>query len=40
MAVREDFTSGQTLTAAQMDNVATAMIAINAQTGTTYTVPF
>ena len=37
MAVREDFTSGQTLTAAQMDNVATAMIAINAQTGTTYT---
>ena len=38
MAVREDFTSGQTLTAAQMDNVATAMIAINAQTGTTYSV--
>ena len=34
MAVREDFTSGQTLTAAQMDNVATAMIAINAQTAT------
>ena len=31
MAVREDFTIGQTLTAAQMDNVATAMIAINAQ---------
>ncbi len=38
MAVREDFTSGQTLTAAQMDAVATAMVAINAQTGTTYTV--
>ena len=34
MAVREDFTSGQTLTAAQMDNVATAMIAINAQVAT------
>ena len=34
MAVREDFTIGQTLTAAQMDNVATAMIAINAQTAT------
>ncbi len=38
MAVREDFTAGQTLTAAQMDAVATAMVAINAQTGTTYTV--
>ena len=34
MAVREDFTIGQTLTAAQMDAVATAMIAINAQTAT------
>jgi len=34
MAVREDFTTGQTLTAAQMDNVATAMIAINAQVAT------
>ena len=34
MAVREDFTIGQTLTAAQMDNVATAMIAINAQVAT------
>ena len=34
MAVREDFTIGQTLTAAQMDNVATAMVAINAQTAT------
>lgn len=37
MATREDFTAGQILTAAQMDAVATAMIAINAQTGTTYT---
>jgi hypothetical protein len=37
MATREDFTAGQVLTAAQMDAVATAMIAINAQTGTTYT---
>jgi len=34
MAVREDFTIGQTLTAAQMDAVATAMIAINAQVAT------
>ena len=37
MAVREAFTSGQILTAASMSNVATAMVAINAQTGTTYT---
>ena len=37
MAVREAFTSGQVLTAAELTNVATAMIAINAQTGTTYT---
>jgi len=37
MATREDFTDGQVLTAAQMDAVATAMIAINAQTGVTYT---
>lgn len=37
MATRQDFTAGQILTAAQMDAVATAMIAINAQTGTTYT---
>ena len=34
MATREDFTVGQVLTAAQMDAVATAMIAINAQTAT------
>lgn len=37
MAVREAFTIGQVLTAAEMSNVATAMIAINAQTGTSYT---
>lgn len=37
MATRETFTSGQILTAAEMTKVATAMIAINAQTGTTYT---
>ena len=37
MATRQDFTSGQVLTAAELDAVATAMIAINAQTGTTYT---
>ena len=38
MATREDFTAGQVLTAAELDAVATAMIAINAQTGTTYSV--
>lgn len=38
MAVKESFTLGQTLTAAQMNAVATAMVAINAQTGVTYTV--
>ena len=37
METRQDFTSGQVLTAAELDAVATAMIAINAQTGTTYT---
>jgi len=37
MATRETFTAGQVLTAAEMTNVATAMVAINAQTGTTYT---
>jgi hypothetical protein len=37
MATRQDFTSGQVLTA-ELDAVATAMIAINAQTGTTYSV--
>ena len=38
MAVREAFTSGQVLTAQELSNVATAMVAINAQTGTTYSV--
>ena len=37
MATRQDFTAGQVLTAAELDAVATAMISINAQTGTTYT---
>ena len=37
MATRQDFTAGQVLTAAELDAVATAMIAINSQTGTTYT---
>jgi len=37
MATRQDFTALQILTAAEMDAVATAMIALNAQTGTTYT---
>jgi hypothetical protein len=37
MATRETFTVGQILTAAEMTLMATAMIAINAQTGTTYT---
>ena len=37
MATRQDFTAGQVLTAAELDAVATAMIAVNAQTGTTYT---
>jgi hypothetical protein len=37
MATRETFTAGQVLTAAEMTAVATAMIALNAQTGTTYT---
>ena len=37
MATRETFTVGQILTAAEMTLLATAMVAINAQTGTTYT---
>ena len=37
MATKEVFTANQILTAAEMNAVATAMIAINAQTGTTYT---
>lgn len=37
MATRQSFTAGQVLTAAQQNALATAMVAINAQTGTTYT---
>lgn len=37
MAVRETFTVGQILTAAECSNLAIAMIALNAQTGTSYT---
>jgi hypothetical protein len=37
MATRQDFTALQVLTAAELDAVATAMIALNAQTGTSYT---
>ena len=37
MAVRETFTVGQILTAAECTNLAIAMVALNAQTGTTYT---
>lgn len=37
MAVRESFTVGQVLTAAECTNLAIAMIALNAQTGTSYT---
>lgn len=37
MAVRETFTAGQVLTAAECTNLATSMIALNAQTGTSYT---
>lgn len=37
MTVRPTFTAGQVLTAAQQNVLATAIIAINAQTGTTYT---
>jgi hypothetical protein len=37
MAVRETFTIGQVLTAAECTNLAIAMIALNAQTGTSYT---
>jgi uncharacterized iron-regulated membrane protein len=36
MAIRETFTAGQTLTAAECSNLALSMIALNAQTGTTY----
>ena len=37
MATRQDFTAGEVLLASELDAMATAMIAINAQTGTTYT---
>lgn len=37
MAVRETFTAGQVLTSAECTNLAIAMVALNAQTGTTYT---
>ena len=37
MATRQDFTAGQVLAATELDAMATAMIALNAQTGTTYT---
>lgn len=37
MATRQVFTASQVLTAAQCNDLATAMIALNAQTGTTYT---
>lgn len=37
MATRESFTAGQVLTAAECNNLAIAMIALNAQTGTSYT---
>ena len=38
MAVRESFTGGDVLLASELNNMATAMVAINAQTGTTYSV--
>jgi hypothetical protein len=37
MATRQSFTANQILTAAQQNALATSMIALNAQTGTTYT---
>lgn len=37
MATRETFTVGQILTAAECTNLAVSMIALNAQTGTSYT---
>jgi hypothetical protein len=37
MATRQSFTAGQVLTAAQQNALATAQIALNAQTGTSYT---
>jgi len=37
MATRQSFTAGQILTAVEQNALATAMVAINAQTGTSYT---
>jgi hypothetical protein len=37
MATRETFTVGQVLTSAECTNLAVSMIALNAQTGTSYT---
>jgi hypothetical protein len=37
MATRQSFTAGQVLTAVQQNALATAMVALNAQTGTSYT---
>ena len=37
MATRQSFTASQVLTAAEQNALATAMIAINAQTGASYT---
>jgi len=37
MAIRPTFTSGDILTAANMSTIANAIVAINAQIGTTYT---
>lgn len=38
MPIRPTFTAGDTLTAANMTTVAASIIAINTQTGTTYTL--
>lgn len=37
MATRESFTSGDVLLASELNNMAVSMIALNTQTGTTYT---
>jgi hypothetical protein len=37
MATRESFNSGDVLLASELNNMAVSMIALNAQTGTTYT---
>jgi len=38
MATRQSFTAGQVLTAAQCNDLALAMVSLNAQTGTSYTL--